>query len=230
MFGLFTEPLALAVGSLTHVYLAIHYQRMIEPSYPLSPEDVNQRMRELGCNPEAFTEAWRLFTGYRLYYRDDALQPLAIEHDLKDPRTGDSCRYDLIAFLPEERPGMLPGSYIVESKTAARFDQNTLEGWINDGEVLGQVDLWDRLHLDRRFGPLRGVIMNILGKQKVAEYHRTVVSPTVWQIDQHRSDLQRWKGLIQLAKSMDSFPRARNGCIGRYGRCSNWNECAGDGA
>ena len=225
-FGIVTEPLALAIGTLTHAYLAIYYQAMIVPGYPLTPEDVNQRVRELGCNPDVFSEAWRLFTGYRLYYQNEAIQPLAVEHDLKDPRTGDSCRYDLIAFIPEERPGMLPGTYIIESKTAGRFSADVLEGWINDGEVLGQVDLWDRLHLDRRFGPLRGVIMNLLGKQKVAEYHRTVVSPSAWQIEQHRSDLLRWRGLIQLSKSTGSFPRARNSCIGRYGRCVHWNTCA----
>ncbi len=226
VFGIVHEATALAIGSLTHVYLAIYYQRMIVPGYPLACEDVNQRVRELGCDPGVFNEAWRLFTGYRLYYKDDALQPLAVEHDLKDPRTGASCRYDLIAFMPEERPGMLPGTYIVESKTAGRFDSATLEGWINDGEVLGQVDLWDRLHLDRRYGPLRGVIINLLGKQKVAEYHRTIVGPSTWQIEQHRSDLARWSGLIQLAKSTNSFPRARNSCLGRYGKCDNFLHCS----
>jgi len=661
ILGIVGEPLALAIGSLTHVYLAIHYYRMITPGYPLTVEDVNQRMRELGCNPAVFSEAWRLFTGYRLYYKNETLQPLAVEHDLKDPRTGHSCRYDLIAFIPDESPGILPGTYIVESKcltgdslvhdyntsrlvridelfrrgiapkvlsydlatgklvraqalvpiantvrpiydvvsesgrrvrasdnhpiltsrgwvcagdlkpgdwiavakntgglqqasrftdaevrflgfmlsegyltglafsqlagpvfdafietlyamgfsedgstphtfrreqksyalkdgtistiqtirlptskgsparellgdlglfglrsaqkctpeefnelsdhqvgiflgalwdgdgcqcadearmdvtikhgsrsralceasrdlllrlgihatvraswtvfngvrydvynttvvgrpskrafldrvidgtirsvrlistavalrerlidgddtlvpvacivdelaeqrlkipwvyngtrqlsstvlnkfksqpssalerrtlskwaedlpllkkhaeteiwweqvesvvisgeertydltvpgqqnfvvngvithnTAARFDSSSLEGWSNDGEVLGQVDLWDRLHLDRRYGKLRGVIINLLGKQKVAEYHRTIVSPSSWQIEQHRLDLRRWNGLIQLAKSSDSFPRARNSCIGRFGKCNHWDHCA----
>jgi hypothetical protein len=224
--GIVGEPVALAVGSLTHVYLAIYYHRMITPAYPLTVEDVNQRVRELGCDPNIFNEAWRLFTGYRLYYKNEILQPLAVEHDLKDPRTGHSCRYDLIAFIPDESPGILPGTYIVESKTTARFDSNSLEGWSNDGEVLGQVDLWDRLHLDRRYGTLRGVIINLLGKQKVAEYHRTIVSPSAWQIEQHRNDLRRWNGLIQLAKSSDSFPRARNSCIGRFGRCAHFEHCS----
>lgn len=224
-FGIETEILPLAVGILIHTYLAIYYQRMIVPGYPITPEDVNQRVRELGCNPEVFLEAWRLFVGYRLFYQNENIQPLAVEFDLRDPRTNHSCRYDLIAYFPEERPGMLPGTYFVEHKSAARFTADVLEGWIGDGEVLGQVDLWDRLHLDRRFGPLRGGVINLLGKQKTAEFHRTIVAPTGWAIDQHRSDLRRWNGLIQLAKSTDSFPRTRNNCIGRYGRCSNWTHC-----
>ena len=225
-FGIEGEITALAIGSLVHTYLAIYYQRMIAPDYPLTPEHVNQRVRELGCDPEVFTEGWRLFTGYRLFYRDEVIQPLAVEFDLRDPRTNDSARYDLIAYFPEERPGMLPGTYVVESKTAARFTQDVLEGWVNDGEVLGQIDLWERMHLERRFGPLRGVVMNILGKQKVAEFHRTIVHPNAFQIEQHRDDLRHHKGQIQLAKSMGIFPRNRGNCIHRYGRCSLWNHCA----
>jgi len=225
-FGIESEILPLAIGILVHTYLALHYQTMIVLGYPLKPEDVNQRVRELGCNPDVFGEAWRLFTGYRLYYQNEDIQPLAVEFDLRDPRTNHSCRFDLIAFFPTERPGMLPGTYVVEFKTTARFSADNLEGWAGDGEVLGQIDLWDRLHLDRRFGPLRGVMVSLLGKQKVAEFHRTIVGPNALQIERHREDLKRWNGLIQLAKSSDSFPRARNNCIGRWGRCVHWQDCA----
>jgi hypothetical protein len=224
-FGIEGEIIPLAIGILVHTYLALYYQRMIVGDYPLTPEHVNQRVRELGCNPDVFNESWRLFTGYRLFYQHEDIQPMAVEMDLRDPRTNDSCRYDLVAFFPKERPGMPPGTYVIEHKTAARFDANTLEGWVQDGEVLGQIDLWDRLHLSKRFGPLRGVMVNLIGKQKVAEFHRTLVAPTAFLLDQHRSDLKRWNGLIQLARSFDTFPRARNNCIRGFSRCSLWDHC-----
>ena len=116
---------------------------------------------------------------------------------------------------------------IVTHNSASRFDGDTLEGWANDGEVIGQVMLWHKLRLDLFFGPLQGVLINLLGKQpKNPQYQRVWVKPTTAQVTAHRDDLARWEGLIQLARSTGSFPRARNGCIGRYGRCPHFDHCA----
>jgi len=222
------EAPALAIGTLIHTFLAVYYIRMIEPNYPLDPETIYEVARRF-ANPELVDEAWRVFNAYRLYYKIEVIQPLAVEYDLKDPRTGESCRFDLIAFFPETIGDRRSGTYVLEHKSTSRFDADTLEGWVNDGEVIGQVDLWKRLGLDLRFGPLRGVIVNLLGKHKDPQFHRTIVAPESWQIEAHRSDLRKWGGLIQLAVSTNSFPRARNGCIGRYGRCDYWEHCAGEG-
>ena len=219
------EVLPLAVGILTHVYLALHYQRMMVKDYPLTPDDVNQRVRELGCDPAAFTEGWRLFTAYRLFYKNENMIPMAVEYNLVDPRNNDSCRYDLVAYFPDETPGRLPGTYVIEHKTASRFDQNTLEAWPGDGEILGQVALWDRLKLERKFGKLRGVLVNLIGKQKTPEFHRTLAAPTAFAIEQHLSDLKQSNAEIQLAKASGVFPRSRANCIGRFGRCGFWGSC-----
>ncbi len=224
-FGIVVEDVPRGVGSLVHTYLAVYYMRMIVHDYPLTPDTINVRLREWGCNPKIYEEAWRLFTGYALFYQHEDIQPLAIEYNLRDPRTNDSCRYDLIAFFPKDRPGMLAGTYGIEHKTAARFDSNTLDGWSGDGEVLGQVLHWERLHLDRKFGPLKGVMVNILGKQKTPEFHRTIVSPTTFTIEQHRSDLRNWNGKIAVAKAINDFPRSRNNCIRGFSRCEHWDHC-----
>jgi hypothetical protein len=224
-FGLHVEIDALAIGSLVHAYLAVHYLRMIVPNYPLTPEDINQRVREWGCNPFIFSEAWRVFTAYRIYYQHDKIVPFEIEFDLRDPRNNDSCRFDMIAYLPEDRPGMLAGTWAFEHKTAAKFDVNTLEGWHGNGEILGQVMLWERLGLDRRYGPLRGVVANLLGKQKSPEFHRTIVAPTSFTVKQHADDLKRWNGAIAVAKATNNFPHSRNNCIHGYMRCDLWSHC-----
>ena len=226
-------PPALEIGILVHTFLAIYYTRMITPDYPLTPEAVYEAARFKG-NPELIAEGWRVFTGYRLYYMHENIMPLAIEHDLKDPRTGESCRYDLIAFFPEDEPGsgtrrdgILPGTWEVEHKTAGRFDDATLNGWANDGEVIGQVMLWERLGLDKRFGPLRGAMVNILGKQpKDQRFHRTRVAAPSWQTAQHAADLRSWEAQIRAAQASNHFPRARGNCIGRFGKCSEYEHCA----
>jgi hypothetical protein len=218
------EAPSLAVGTLVHTFLAVMYMRMIVDDYPLTPELVRSLCME-AARPAYVDEAWRVFTGYRLFYTYDKIEPLAVEYDLRDPRTGESCRYDLIAFFPEESGLRMPGTYVVEHKTASRFDIATTDGWANDGEVLGQALLWKRLGLDKRFGPLRGVIVNICGKQKELQFHRTIVAPSSLQLDQHTEDLRRWEGLIQLSRATNNFPRARHSCVGRFGMCEWFEDC-----
>jgi len=219
------EPEARAIGTVIHTFLAIYYQRMIVPDYPLTPEFVRDELIKV-ANPEIVNEGWRVFLAYALYYQDEPISPLAIEYDLKDPRTGESCRFDLIAYFKETHADRLPGTYVLEHKSASRFDDATLNGWANDGEVLGQVMLWERLGLQYRFGPLRGVIVNILGKQKEPKFHRTTVAPESWQCMQHKSDLKLTEAAIQTARATGVFPRFRAGCINRFGKCDLWENCA----
>lgn len=223
---LFTERESLAIGTLIHTFCALHYARMIDDQYEsLSPEEAYKQVLNI-ATPSYVNEGWRVFQAYRLYYKHEDLQPLAVEYDLKDPRTGESCRFDLIMYAPTDTPSRLAGTYEMEHKSSGRFDIDTLEGWANDGEVLGQCALWKRLGMDHRFGPLRGAIVNILGKQKEPKFHRTTVAPEEWLIRQHLDDLKRHEGHIQLARATNDFPRSRANCIGRWGRCDWWDHCA----
>ena len=223
--ALLMESPSLAVGTLVHVFLAAHYSRRADPSYPLGPDEIFAGVRAK-ADPKFVEEAWRLFRAYALYYSGEVIEPIAVEYDLKDPRTGESCRYDLVAFFPESIAGRPAGTYIVEHKTAGRFDADTIDGWVNDGEIIGEVALWKKLGLDHRFGKLQGILVNIIGKQKDPQFHRTFISPESWQVDAHLDDLRRWEGLITLAQATDNFPRARSGCVTRYGRCTYWDACA----
>lgn len=222
----FSESEALAVGTLIHLFLALHFASMMDSPYArISSDDAFHFLLDR-ANPGFVNEGWRVFKAYRLFYEHEEIIPLAVEYDLKDPRTGESCRYDLIAYFPNEIPGRLPGTYYLEHKSTGRFDLDSIEGWANDGEVIGQAMLWKRLGLDHRFGELRGAIVNLLGKQKEPKFHRTLISPSTLLLDTHVDDLKRWEGLIQLARSSGSFPRARANCIGRWGRCDWWEHCA----
>lgn len=112
--------------------------------------------------------------------------------------------------------------------SSSRFDDIALNGWANDGEILGQMMLWDRLKLGLRFGPLRGTIVNILGKQKDPKFHRTTVPPETWQKAQHARDLKFWEAEIQHAKAVNYFPRSRAACIDRFGKCDLYDHCSGE--
>lgn len=219
------EPPARAIGTVIHAFLAVYYTRCIVPDYPLTPELLRDEMLAK-ANPEFVNEGWRVFLAYALFYQGEEIMPLAVEYDLKDPRTSESCRYDLIAYFPRPQDDRAPGTYVVEHKSSERFDDATLNGWANDGEVIGQVMLWERLGLSLRFGKLKGVIVNLLGKQKEPKFHRTTVAPESWQIAQHANDLKRNEAEIHQARALDSWPRSRANCIGRFGKCDLWDYCA----
>jgi hypothetical protein len=102
-----------------------------------------------------------------------------------------------------------------------------LNGWKNDGEIIGLVDLYERIHMWRRFGPLQGVCVNLLGKQQVPQFERTYIFPSKRLVRDHRRGLQVWSAMLDLAKASDHFPRARAACITRYGGlCDHYDHCA----
>lgn len=221
------EPESRAIGTVAHALLAVYYTRMIVHDYPLTPDLLRDEMLK-SANPEFVNEGWRLFLAYSLYYQNEEIMPLAVEYDLRDPRTGESCRYDLIAFFPHATSDRLAGTYILEHKTKQRFDDNALNGWANDGEVLGQVMLWKRMKLHLRYGELKGVIVNLLGRQKEPKFHRTTVAPETWQQAQHARDLVHTEAQIAVAKATGVFRRARANCINQWGKCDLWDHCASD--
>lgn len=226
---LMPESEGLAVGSIGHTFMALHYANRIggHPHQGISPEQLRDRL--MGeANPKFVQEAWRCFSGYRLEYQydDEVMMPLAVEHNLHDPRTNESCRFDLIAFYPEDTLMRAAGVYIVEHKFFKIFDIGAKE-WAHDGEVIGQVMGWRNLKLDLRFGELQGVMMNIIGRQvKEQKFHRAIVAPSSWQLEEHGKDLKRWEGLIQLARGTRTFPRARNHCVTKFGLCEYYESCA----
>lgn len=228
------DPVPLQVGSLVHTFLAVHYQRMITTDYPLTAEGVREQCLALQVDPAVVDESWRVFVAYRVYYgaegigtpRDHEIVPLAVEHRIADPKSGRSARFDLVARVPNATMSLTAGTWIIEHKTSGRFDDATLDGWRNDGEILGQIELWETLKLDKRFGPLQGVLINILGKQKKPEFHRTVVSPQRWQTRDHRRSMAIWGAEIDRAIATGVFPRARAACITRYGKCRLFDSCS----
>lgn len=219
------EPEARAIGMVIHAMLAVYYSKMIIPEYPLTPGLLRDQMLKR-AKPEFVEEGYRVFNAYALYYQDEDIMPLAVEYDLRDPRNNESCRFDLIAFFRTAQSDRMPGTYNLEHKSSQRFDDTTLNGWANDGEILGQMMLWERMKLDLRFGKLRGTIVNLLGKQKEPKFHRTTVAPETWQTKQHKADLKQHEADMHMARVTGVFPRSRANCIHRFGKCFLYDHCA----
>jgi hypothetical protein len=120
----------------------------------------------------------------------------------------------------------MPGTYILEHKSVSRFTADVLEGWKNDGEVIGQMMLWEKANLEERFGRCQGVIVNIIGKQKTPQFERVIVPPQVWQLDAHARDLDYWRALERMNRVTNTWPRSRASCVTKYGMCDLHDHCA----
>lgn len=218
-------PAALEIGGLVHTFLALHYMQVIDTAYPLSPVRCRDSLLAAMVTPDHVHEAWRLYEAYFAYYAHDDFVPLAVEYHLVDPVTKRSCRYDLICRLDKAQAGLLPGTYLMDHKTLSRFDQNALLQWKNDGELIGQWELYEKLHLEKRFGPLQGMCANLIGKQKDPKFERAWIRPSDALIRDHKKSLAVWSARIDLAKATGDFPRARANCISKHGRCDQADHC-----
>ena len=216
---------ALEVGSLIHTFLALHYTWMLDEGLTLTPYVARDSLMAAGARPQAVIEAWRLYEAYTNKYENDYLTPIAMEEWAADP-DGNTCRYDMIAEVRDAVAGVVPGVYIIEHKSASRFTADVLEGWRNDGEILGQIMIWKRAKLDKKYGKLRGTIVNIIGKQKTIQFHRTIVPAQKWHVTQHMEDLKMWSALQQMYAATGVWPKARANCVTKFGLCSFFDHCA----
>jgi hypothetical protein len=115
---------------------------------------------------------------------------------------------------------------IITHNTASRFTADLLEGWHNDGEILGQIMVWKQAKLDKKYGKLRGTIVNIVGKQKIPQFQRIIVPAQAWHVSGHDDDLRVWAAYQEMCRATNTWPKARNNCVHRYGMCSLFQHCS----
>lgn len=227
------EPQGLAVGSLIHAFLAVYYQQIINwaENGPELPDlgEFCDAILDAGANAVFVEEAWRMFDRYAAFYETigDYIDPLAVEYRIEDPIDGNTCRYDLVAKVTRDSQVVVPGTYIIEHKSSGRLGRDVTEGWALDGEIVGQVMLWTRgdpSPMDL-WGPLDGVIVNLLVKTKIPQFQRIVVEPPEGVIERHLKDLRVQRGLEAMYAGMNYWPRQLASCWGRYGPCRFFDEC-----
>lgn len=222
----FSSPEALEVGGLLHTFMALYYY----PQAPFNtqlPEALFKSLAQIDVNPKSLSEGWRLFQAYVDHYGDnDYLTPIAVERHAQDPKSKNTCRYDLIARIDNPPAlGFAEGLYIIEHKTSSQFSENVLDGWSIDGEILGEMALWKVAKLEKVYGPLAGLCVNLIGKQKIPKFERVFINPQQIQTDQHLIDLKHWKKRIEAHKKSGEWPRALAGCISKFGKCEFYNHC-----
>lgn len=216
-----SENFNLAVGGGVHACLAIYYMFGVKRAYEFWAAVKNHDI-----DPEIRNEIQRLFYAYADFYGDrDYIKPIIAELRNVHPETGDTCRYDLLATIDNPPLGVIAGTWIIEHKTAQRFDDATLDGWDIDGEVLGEAAFYKFANLAEKYGELRGVCINLIGKQKEPKFERVWVTPSQWQMEKHIEDLGYWRDYEYRLMQIGKYPRSLNNCIGRYGKCDYYESC-----
>jgi hypothetical protein len=222
-----TPSHALELGSCIHTMLALYYEGLRDPETRIDPERLKNELLELNVSSEIVLEAWRLFQAYESRYDTDYLTPLGAEIFAEAP-DGTTCRYDLIAKVEDEGGEVVvpPGTWVVEHKSASRFDASMLEGWKNDGEIIGQIRIYQKAKLAKKYGKLQGVIVNLIGKHKQPQFQRVMIPVSNKRLKRHESDLKSWDMIRNICETTNHWPRSRASCVGRWGLCRYFDHCA----
>lgn len=183
-------------------------------------------------------EAERIFDAHTNFYGSgqEDVEPLAIEWFAKHPLLGYTCRYDAIVRLgpndPYVREGALEaGSVLIHERKSARYlSEIALEGWFLDGEILGQLLLWEPSGCERLFGPLAGLVVDVTTKEKVPKFSRILVPKNPVTVREHARGIAYQNAEIALWKATGYFPKRWVSCW-RYGRkCGLYTQCRADSA
>lgn len=226
-----SAPAPLEIGACFHAFMAMYYQRIYDLTTghekpTQEPGTLFDLLLDYKADATRVQEAWRLFEAYANFYESngDYIEPLAVEVHAQDKKGPSTCRYDLIAHVSDDAP-IPPGIWVVEHKSASRLDRGNQEGWHLDGEIIGQISLWNSSGMKRRFGPLQGVIVNLAIKTKWPKFHREIVAPPIKHARRQTKDLKVWRGMTGVFEATNTWPRSLAACWGRYGPCEFFDHC-----
>ena len=172
-------------------------------------------------------EAARCFDVHTNWWdRREDVTPLGVEIFARHPRLNYTCRYDLIARVGNDDPLIPPGVYVFEKKTTKWIDEMYLEGWGMDGEILGEFLCWEESGMRDIFGPLNGIVMDVVSKGKTVECRRVVLPPRTPLVAKHERLIKLQAARVEEWRAIGWFPQNFASCYRRGGRCSQWSRCA----
>jgi len=182
---------------------------------------------QLAPNMSLVYEAERLFDAHANYYGDgrEDLEPLAVEWFARHPELGYTCRYDAIVRVGRNDPKMPEGVFILEHKTAAYLSESVTEGWVLDGEILGQLMLWKPSGMEERFGPLRGICIDIVTKAKVPKFHRVVLPADLPPVKRHEHWIRVLNAEIAMWQATGVYTQRFVSCFSKFGMCPEFRAC-----
>lgn len=185
----------------------------------------------VGPSLKCILEARRLFDAHTTHWdtRED-VTPLAVEWLTQHPTLPHTCRYDMIGLVGKRDPLLPPGTYIFECKTARTLTDSVQEGWYLDGEILGQLMDWGPSGCEALFGPLAGLVVDIVTKEKTPTCHRVVVPAASPAVREFERSLRKLLIDLDYAQLTGYYQKSLNACWENRGsrserRCVRFDRC-----
>jgi len=181
-------------------------------------------------------EAERCFDAHTNYYDDkEDVEPLAVEWLAVNAALNYTCRYDAIMRIGPRHPiamhpAIKPGAVCVyERKTSAYLSKMATDGWLLDGEILGEILNWEPSGCAELFGPLAAVVVDIVTKAKTPAFLQVVIPADLSTVHEHERWIRCTQGELGLYEAMGVYPKRFTQCFDRWGQCGEWNNCARGG-
>ena len=221
-------------GSLIHIALAHHYQRIKEkqtggnPDDWLRPEDAVQALALKNVEESTLWLAAvpQIVDAYYAYVNNwlgENWKVLEVEHELRahlgEEKHLYTQRADLIVEDNDDRV------WIVDHKSAYRLNSKTLRQHILDGQFVG-YQLFGKAKYKERFA---GVLVNRVKLSTPYDFDRRPLEPApqalkwfVKVIEEGERRISQWEG-----KPIEEWPMALNNqtCFGKYGACDAYDLC-----
>jgi hypothetical protein len=221
----------LVKGSLIHLGLAHHYQRLMESQQGRDPElyyTPKEAIRLYADLAGGLSEKWadlacEVIDAYLEKYRQENWTILAVE-SLADGQIGGhrfTGRFDLVY---RDRQGRV---WVVDHKTTSRLDSSQREFYSISGQMHGY-----RLLAQQRYGnDLAGMRINMIQHTGNIKFQRFDLSPAPHMLREFPKTVDFAEKLIQKWTEHSKDPRdwpmvtSELVCWHRYGRCPHLEKC-----
>lgn len=112
----------------------------------------------------------------------------------------------------------------IEHKSASALDTNTISGYTQDLQTIGQVWLHDKCVDKDAYPVYLGGIVNVTTKAKEPKNARLPVQPSEGQLESWERSMRFWYRFRDTLPSVD-YPQNYGACVRRYGRCDFFDLC-----
>jgi len=221
----------LVKGSLIHLGLAHHYQRMMEvqqgrdPDVYYTPKAAIQVYADIakGLSEKWMSLACDVMDSYLERYKDEHWEILAVE-SLADGQVGGhrfTGRFDLVY---RDRQGRI---WVVDHKTTTRLDSSQRKFYSISGQMLGYRTLAHQKYGD----DLAGIRLNMIQHTGTMKFQRFDLTAAPHMLREFPKTVRFAEGLIaeHSAKSKDprDWPMVSTElvCWHRYGACPHLEKC-----
>lgn len=214
------EKMALHVGVLTHVGRAHWFASQFRDNVEHCQDAIKKYVEQQGGSYkiEAEREACRLIAAYVEHWRTQPL-PLcrAVEYEVGpaplkegDPFYGyRTARFDDVSNYPDALNKLCIG----DLKTTS----DTIAGCVNEYRQHGQFILYSILWKMAKegqavFGPIHGMMIDVMTKEAVPKFHRELITVTSFQEHWFTASMQGWLKAASTVTTTSPVPRNVTQC------------------